>query len=99
MNILSRELDRELYQAHKEWLRAGGKGAGRLVVDGKSLIGFVASALDLRGAKFIDCNLTKSNLSNCHLHQAELLGCDVSKSNLHMATLNGAEVIGSDFST
>lgn len=71
MNILSRELGRELYQAHQERLGAGGRGAGRLVVDGEFLIGFVASARDLRGAKFSDCNLTQSNLSDCIFHGAK----------------------------
>lgn len=97
INPLTRQLDRDVYKAHTAWLKAGGKGAGRLVVKGKALLGFHASAMDLRGAMFTDCNLSKGNLTHTNLSHASLLGCDLSTVDLHFAKFAKATIIGCTF--
>ncbi|NNE18506.1 MAG: pentapeptide repeat-containing protein [Myxococcales bacterium] len=97
INALSRQLDRQLYKAHTSWLKAGGKGPGRLVVEGQTLLGFHASAMDLRGAMFTDCTLSKGNLTHTDLSHARLLGCDLSKVDLHFTKFAKATIIGCTF--
>jgi uncharacterized protein YjbI with pentapeptide repeats len=97
INALNRQLEKEVYEAHRTWLQAGGVGPGRLVVEGERLLGFHASAVDLRGAVFTDCSLKHGNLTHTNLSHTHLLGCDLSKVDLHYTKLAKATVIGCSF--
>jgi hypothetical protein len=52
MNMATGQLDRALYNAHTAWLKAGDKGAGRLVIKGEILRRLKAAAHERSGARF-----------------------------------------------
>ena len=106
MNPLSRQLERDVYMGHIAWLAAQDPdsnrnirfvGAERLEVNGQALLGFVASALDLSGARFSDCDLSHGNLSNTTLVLAEFNWCRLSRANLHMADLGDTWLANTSF--
>jgi uncharacterized protein YjbI with pentapeptide repeats len=86
----SRQLDRAVYDAHQKWLKAGGKGPGRLVAEDESLLGIVATAMRLNGAQFKRCVMSSGDLNNTHFKSVLLLACDLSKTNLYMAMFASA---------
>lgn len=97
INALNRRLEKEVYEAHRGWLEADGRGPGRLVLEGERLLGFHASAMDLRGAVFTDCNLRGGNLTHTDLSRTRLLGCDLSEVDLHFTKFAKATIIGCTF--
>jgi len=94
MNALSRQIDRDVYKAHRRWLDAGCDGDGRLELEGEILLGFTASALDLTGAKLTSCNLGRGNLSNTTLASAELVSCVFTGVDLYMTDFRRARLVG-----
>lgn len=92
MNMATGRLDRELYERHTAWLKAGRKGDGRLLVEGEIIRRMSAAAHNLDGARFEDCNMARSDFNNTHVNSAEFRWCDMSESNLHMAWLQKAKL-------
>ncbi len=93
----SRQLDRDIYRAHQAWIKAGGKGPGRLVAEDEVLRRMSATALRLQGAQFKRCDMKKADLNNTNLESALLENCDLSEANLYMVTLASAVVDGCRF--
>ncbi len=76
---------------HHNWYYRGKYGVGRLVVVGKDLRG-MGPVRDLRGARFVGCDMREANLARAWLEEIELIGCDLSGVRLENPLLDRARI-------
>jgi len=78
-------------KAHMQWVDRGHTGDGRLVVVGKDLHG-MGPLRDLRGARFVRCDMTGANLTRTMCDDIELAGCVLTGAELGEADFPGATI-------
>jgi uncharacterized protein YjbI with pentapeptide repeats len=76
-------------RAHAAWLARGRTGDGRLVIEDENLQGAEAP-FDLRGARFVRCDLGGCRFEQMTLHDLELVDCVVHAGVLHTSSFNNA---------
>lgn len=75
MNMATGQLDRKLYEAHTSWLKAGGKGAGRLEIKGEIMRRMSAAALKLDGARFEGCDFRGADFMGLRISDCTFVDC------------------------
>lgn len=78
-------------KSHQRWFDGGRRGEGRLVVVGKDLHG-MGPVADLRGARFVRCNLTDAKLIRAMCDGIELAGCVFTDAQLGEADFIGGRI-------
>lgn len=77
-------------EIHRRWFEGGCTGDGRIDVEAINLTDAVIPGAYLRGARFVQCNLTNSNLRTSNLRDAEIIECILDDSLLFSARFDRA---------
>jgi uncharacterized protein YjbI with pentapeptide repeats len=90
------ELTRRALDAHRQWLRNGRTGDGRLDVAHVDLTGARLGAFDLTAVRFHEVILDRAELAFTSLARAELVDLSAVHANLEDASFAGARVVRCD---
>src|SRR4051812_20846878 len=73
------------------WYERGRVGSGQLVAEGRDLRG-ISRIRDLRGARFVRCDMTHVALGRAFLNDVELIGCVLVDGGITESTLDHARI-------
>lgn len=104
MKLVANKAER---RAHRDWIDAGGKGAGRIDWKGRDLSGAQDSGVPLRRARLVDCDFHRTSLRLSTLSEvyvegsnfdaAQLVGDNAEQSHWIRTTFREADLGGTRF--
>ena len=83
--------------AHKEWLKRGRKGAGRMHVEYKRILHPQLGAWGLTASRWVGCTFEQGYAVSVHFEEAEFEKCVWSSPNFLMAKFTGAHLTDTVF--
>ena len=83
--------------AHRNWLKAGGKGAGRMDLFEKNLTKAFLQGENFTKAKFVRCDWSNSRVSSSNFVEAEITECTWNNSLLYSDNFDRALIERCDF--
>ena len=83
---------------HRQWLKAGATGSGRIDLEEKNLTEAVVRGVDLTKARFVKCDLSYSTMSSSDFIEAEITECVWQNSLLHSVDFDRASIEECSFS-
>ena len=77
---------------HRQWLKAGATGSGRIDLEEKNLTEAIVRGVDLTKARFVKCDLSYSTISSSDFIEAEITECVWQNSLLHSVDFDRASI-------